>query len=49
MFSVFRKANVFFTFVCFSAALCCGVTFAQVEVEIIADEGAKIPITVLPF
>jgi TolB protein len=49
MFSVFRKANVFFTFVCFSAALYCGVTFAQVEVEIIADEGAKIPITVLPF
>jgi Tol biopolymer transport system component len=49
MFSVFRKANVFFTFACFSAALFCGVTFAQVEVEIIADEGAKIPITVLPF
>ena len=38
MFSVFRKANVFFTFVCLSVALFCGVTFAQVEVEIIADE-----------
>ncbi|MDG1162571.1 MAG: hypothetical protein P8N01_03775, partial [Burkholderiales bacterium] len=26
-----------------------GIASAQVEIEIIADEGSKIPITVLPF
>lgn len=49
MFSVFRAVNSLVTLVCLSTALFSGAVCAQVEVEIIADEGTKIPITVLPF
>ncbi|MDC1312310.1 Tol-Pal system beta propeller repeat protein TolB [Burkholderiales bacterium] len=49
MFSIFRIASVLAKIMCLSTALFCGVASSQVEVEIIADEGSKIPITVLPF
>ncbi len=49
MFSVFRITNGLTKVFWLSAVFLYGAASAQVEIEIIADEGAKIPITVLPF
>ena len=49
MFSIFRMTKSFVGIMFFAIVLSHGVVSAQVEIEIIADVGAKIPITIPPF
>ncbi|MDA0238086.1 MAG: Tol-Pal system protein TolB, partial [Proteobacteria bacterium] len=49
MFSIFRMIKKFVGIIFFAIVMSYGVVSAQVEIEIIASEGKKIPITVLPF
>ena len=49
MFSIFRMIKGFAGIIFFVIFSSHGFVSAQVEIEIIADEGAKIPITVIPF
>jgi len=49
MFNSSRSFISGFVLIFACVALSTNVVFSQVEVEIIADEGAKIPITIAPF
>jgi len=49
MFNSSRSFISGFVLIFACVALSTNVVFSQVEVEIIADEGAKIPITIVPF
>lgn len=49
MLSIFRMTKSFVGIMFFAIVLSHGVVSAQVEIEIIADVGAKIPITIPPF